>query len=75
MQQHLASGRLFDQHVEREEQRSLHRLRCMFGGSVEDCANCDYETCGHYVNMSAQYYTQVACGFSSLGGWSTQDFK
>jgi len=39
------------------------------------CANCDYETCGHYVNMSAQYYTQVSCGFSSLGGWSTQDFK
>jgi len=39
------------------------------------CANCDYNTCGHYVNMSAQFYTQVSCGFSSLGGWSTQDFK
>jgi hypothetical protein len=39
------------------------------------CANCDYPTCGHYVNMSAHYYTQVSCGFSSLGGWSTQDFK
>ena len=43
--------------------------------SWRTCANCDYNTCGHYVNMSAQYYTQVSCGFSSLGGWSTQDFK
>jgi len=45
------------------------------GAYWKTCANCDYSTCGHYVNMSAHYYTQVSCGFSSLGGWSTQDFK
>jgi len=35
-QQHLAIGRLFDQHVEREEQRSLLRLRRVFGGFMEN---------------------------------------
>ncbi len=45
------------------------------GAPSTTCPNCTYSTCGHYVNMSAQFYTEVACGFSSLGGWSTQDFK
>jgi hypothetical protein len=45
-----------------------------------NCPNCDFsgtsgQVCGHYVNMSAKYFTQVACGFSSLGGWDTIDFK
>jgi hypothetical protein len=53
-----------------------------FGGA---CANCDYSgtggyECGHYVNMSAPYFTMVACGFagaapSSGGGWSVQNFE
>ena len=53
-----------------------------FGGA---CANCDYSgakgyECGHYVNMSAPYFTSVACGFgdaapSSSTGWSVQDFQ
>ena len=53
-----------------------------FGGA---CPNCDYSgmngpECGHYVNMSAPYFTQVACGFagaapSSGTGWSVQNFQ
>jgi hypothetical protein len=40
-----------------------------------NCANCDFfgslhgQVCGHYVNLSANYFTKEACGFSSLGGW------
>jgi hypothetical protein len=46
-------------------------------GYDPNCPNCDYygAPCGHYVNMSAKYYTQAACGFSSLGGWATIDFR
>jgi hypothetical protein len=53
-----------------------------FGGA---CPNCDYSgskgyECGHYVNMSAPYFTTVACGFagsapSSGDGWSVQNFE
>jgi hypothetical protein len=53
-----------------------------FGGA---CANCDYSgqlgyECGHYVNLSAPYFTMVACGFagsapSSPDGWSVQNFE
>ena len=46
-----------------------------------NCPNCDFfgdqtgDTCGHYVNMSANYFTMAACGFSSLGGWDAINFK
>jgi hypothetical protein len=53
-----------------------------FGGA---CPNCDYSgtkgyECGHYVNLSAPYFTMVACGFagaapSSSSGWSVQNFE
>ncbi len=53
-----------------------------FGGA---CPNCDYSgsmgyECGHYVNLSAPYFTMVACGFagtspSSSDGWSVQNFE
>ena len=51
-----------------------------FGGA---CANCDYSgsmgyECGHYVNMSAPYFTMVACGFAGAvggSGWSVQNFE
>jgi hypothetical protein len=53
-----------------------------FGGG---CANCDYYgnmgyECGHYVNLSAPYFTMVACGFagsapSSPDAWSVQNFE
>lgn len=45
---------------------------CMqFGGA---CANCDFSSCGHYVNMSSTFFTKVACGFSAKGGWAAQNF-
>ena len=53
-----------------------------FGGA---CPNCDYSgmmgyECGHYVNLSAPYFTMVACGFagpspSSPTAWSVQNFE
>jgi hypothetical protein len=53
-----------------------------FGGA---CPNCDYSgtmgyECGHYVNMSAPYFSMVACGFagaapSSGDGWAVQNFE
>jgi hypothetical protein len=53
-----------------------------FGGA---CPNCDYSgamgyECGHYVNLSAPYFTMVACGFagaapSSGDGWSVENFE
>lgn len=45
------------------------------------CPDCDFygdetgDVCGHYVNMSALYYSEVACGFSQEGGWITIDFR
>jgi hypothetical protein len=45
------------------------------------CPNCDFfgtttgNVCGHYVNMSARYFTEAACGFSSLGGWDAINFR
>jgi len=54
----------------------------VFGGG---CPNCDFYgtkgyECGHYVNMSAPYFTMVACGFagaspSSSDGWAVQNFE
>ncbi len=46
-----------------------------------DCPGCDFygsqtgDVCGHYVNMSALYFTEAACGFSSLGGWDVINFR
>ena len=45
------------------------------------CAGCDFygsqtgHVCGHYVNMSAKWFTKVACGFSSAGSWAVQNYK
>jgi len=47
------------------------------------CANCNFSggpngnppECGHYVNMSAVWFTSVACGFAAAPGtWSAQNF-
>jgi hypothetical protein len=49
-----------------------------FGGA---CPDCDFSgtmghECGHYVNMSAVYFSQVWCGFAaSPGTWATQNFQ
>lgn len=46
-----------------------------------NCPNCDFygqqtgDVCGHYVNMSAKYFSRVVCGFSSLGGWDVMNFQ
>lgn len=46
-----------------------------------NCPNCDFygsqtgDVCGHYVNMSALYFSEAACGFSSLGGWDVINFR
>jgi len=45
-----------------------------------NCPNCDFygqkgPECGHYVNMSADYFHKAACGFSALGGWAVQNFS
>jgi hypothetical protein len=46
-----------------------------------NCPNCDFygdqtgNVCGHYVNMSAKYFHQAACGFSAGGNWAAIDFK
>lgn len=42
------------------------------------CPDCDFfgpPACGHYVNMRAPWHSQVACGFSALGGWAVQNFR
>ena len=49
-------------------------------GYDPNCTNCDFygdqtgDVCGHYVNMSANFFSEAACGFSDLGGWATIDF-
>ncbi|NUP13221.1 MAG: hypothetical protein HOW73_44850 [Polyangiaceae bacterium] len=35
----------------------------------------DFETHGHYINMTNPDYSKVACGFSEDGTWSNQDFQ
>ena len=56
----------------------------------QNCPNCDYSgmmggECGHYVNMSADYYAEVACGFATgpagcgapdgSCSWAVQNFQ
>jgi hypothetical protein len=52
------------------------------GAYNPSCANCDFygnnpamHECGHYVNLSAEYFTMAACGFSSLMGWDAINFE
>ena len=38
----------------------------------------DFNTHGHYINMSSTMYKQVACGFYTTAAgkiWAVQDFK
>ncbi|MDI1480177.1 hypothetical protein [Polyangium sp. y55x31] len=50
-------------------------------GYNPECPNCDFygqstgDVCGHYVNMSAKYFSKVACGFSAAGGWIAINFQ
>ncbi len=52
------------------------------GAYDPSCPNCDFygqngPECGHYVNMSALYFSEAACGFSTLsnGSWAVQNFQ
>lgn len=51
------------------------------GAYNPNCPNCDFygsktgDVCGHYVNLSAKYFSEAACGFSSLGGWDVINFR
>ena len=50
------------------------------GAYNPNCPNCDFygqngPECGHYVNMSADYFAKVACGFSAKGKWAVQNFS
>ena len=44
------------------------------------CPNCDFfgrdtgDVCGHYVNMSARYFSEAGCGFNPDGGWAVINF-
>lgn len=37
----------------------------------------DFNKHGHYINMSSEQYTRVACGFAEVGGgwWMVQNFQ
>jgi hypothetical protein len=72
-------GCLYAMWAEQYDSNCLGCVGCTaFGGA---CANCDYSgehgpECGHYVNMSAPYFTQVVCGFAAAPGtWAAQNFE
>jgi hypothetical protein len=71
--------------VEREEQLQLCRLRRLYRVRRR-VPRLHYEgamgpECGPFVNMSAPYFTQVACGFAGKppgqpdGSWAVQNFQ
>jgi hypothetical protein len=36
----------------------------------------DFETHGHYINMSSTMYSEVECGFNDTSDWwGVQDFQ
>jgi hypothetical protein len=51
--------------------------------NCQSTSTCDFygnygSECGHYLNMSADYFTESACGFSTKGtskDWAVQNFK
>lgn len=38
-----------------------------------NCTNCPFQPCGHYLNMKSKKFTKVACGFWD-GGWYAQNY-
>ena len=50
---------------------------CADSPRAQGCPDCTFGVCGHYVNMSARYLSEVACGFSTSGGggWAVQNFR
>jgi hypothetical protein len=51
------------------------------GAYDPNCPDCDFSgqvtghECGHYVNMSAKFFSRVACGFNAGGTWDAQNFQ
>ena len=51
--------------------------------NCQSTSTCDFygkygKECGHYLNMSADYFTEAACGFSTKGtsqDWAVQNFQ
>jgi hypothetical protein len=51
--------------------------------NCQSTSTCDFYgnygmECGHYLNMSADYFSYAACGFSTegvMGDWAVQNFK
>lgn len=51
--------------------------------NCQNTSTCDFYgkyggECGHYLNMSADYFSEAACGFSTKGtnqDWATQNFQ
>lgn len=51
--------------------------------NCQSTSTCDFygkygSECGHYLNMSADYFTEAACGFSTTGtktDWAVQNFQ
>lgn len=44
---------------------------------AQNCADCTFLSCGHYMAMSSKVFTQAACGFSSApnASWSGIDYR
>jgi hypothetical protein len=72
-------GCLYDMWAEQYNSNCTGCIGCQQPGG--GCPNCDFygmngPECGHYVNMSASYFSMAACGFATGGGtWSTQNFQ
>lgn len=47
----------------------------IFAGDCPDCEFNGATVCGHYVNMSSQSFSTVACGFSDDGSWAAQNYQ
>jgi hypothetical protein len=51
--------------------------------ACQSTSTCDFyghygKECGHYLNMSADYFSEAACGFSTVGttrDWAVQNFQ
>jgi hypothetical protein len=72
-------GCLYDMWAEQYNSNCAGCVGCQQPGG--NCPNCDFygmngPECGHYVNMSASYFSMAACGFALNGGsWATQNFR
>lgn len=53
-------------------------IRACLKAMWEEGPGADFQSHGHYLNMSSTKFTKVACGFRETGAgklWSVQDFR